>query len=448
MEREPAPGTRIIQSDQTSSLMMRRARLVVTQGPDAGKEIEIERTSPSVGTGIDNDLVLTDETVSARHFELIVGEVGVLLRDCGSRNGTFVNGLRVGSVYLNQTAEIVAGETRLEFSVLADDVAIPVSRRTNFGELLGHSAVMRAAFAVLERAAQSDATVLVIGESGTGKEVAARALHNGSRRSDGPYQVFDCGAASATLIESQLFGHARGAFTGAVEARAGVFEEASGGTLVLDEIGELPLELQPKLLRALEPRSVQRLGEAKARSVDVRFVACTHRNLEEEVRKGSFRQDLYYRLSVITVRLPPLRERKEELPRLLRHFLAKVGVDASRELPPTLAALIQSYDWPGNVRELRNFAERYAALHDLDPHELLRSGGETAARSEQQARADASALGSSFHDAKREWTERFEKDYLARLLALHRGNISEVARAAGISRQSCYRLMHKHGLSG
>jgi DNA-binding NtrC family response regulator len=300
---------------------------------------------------------------------------------------------------------------------------------------------------VLEGAAKTDATLLITGESGTGKELAAQAVHERSNRRDGPFVVLDCGAASASLIESQLFGHARGAFTGALEARAGVFEAADTGTLVLDEIGELPLDLQPKLLRAVETKVVQRLGETKPRSVDVRFVACTNRNLEEEVRSGRFRQDLLYRLSVITVRLPALRERKEELPRLVRHFLSTMTsvANTTPELSPQVMQLLLSHDWPGNVRELRNFAERFLALPGADPAMLLpRAESDEATDPDRPFLASVTKL--PFHEAKRRWTDHFEKAYLMELFELEKGNVSAVARAAGLSRQSCYRLMLKHGI--
>jgi len=259
--------------------------------------------------------------------------------------------------------------------------------------------------------------------------------------------VFDCGAASPTLIESQLFGHAQGAFTGASGARGGVFEDADGGTIVLDEIGELPLDLQPKLLRVLESRTVQRLGESKPRPIDVRVVASTNRNLEEEVRSRRFRQDLFFRLNVITVHMPPLRERKLEISRLLRHFLTRFVGDRAPEPSATVVALAQSYDWPGNVRELRNFAERLATLPNVTPSALL----PTAQPIEENVSTPVTTkieVDEPFHEAKARWIDEFERAYLSHLIERHRGNISEVARVAHFSRQSCYRLLKKHGLGG
>jgi pSer/pThr/pTyr-binding forkhead associated (FHA) protein len=240
-----APGTRILQDPSGApSLVVRRARLRIVGGPDLGREEELAGRSLSVGSDPGCDLVVRDPAVSARHFSLSATEHGILLRDLGSTNGTFVDGYRVGQITMNEGSSIVAGESRFELAMDDGEVSLPLAKATNFGELRGHSPPMRALFAVLEQAAKSDATVLVLGESGTGKELAARGLHDRSARRDGPYVVFDAGAASATLVESQLFGHAKGAFTGATETREGCFEAADGGTLVLDEIGELPLALR------------------------------------------------------------------------------------------------------------------------------------------------------------------------------------------------------------
>lgn len=411
---------------------------------------EKRRTSPVglvsilVGSSEEAHLRVEDETVSSRHLELRMVEDGCLVRDLGSRNGTFVDALRVHEIVVTRSCRLRIGGATLALSLADSESDLPLSRATNFGGLLGHGPAMRSIFAVLDKAARTDTTILLLGESGTGKELAARAIHDRSKRSEGPYVVFDCAAVSPTLVESQLFGHARGSFTGATESRAGLFELAHGGTLVLDEIGELPLELQPKLLRALESRTIQRIGEAKPREVDVRFVACTHRNLAEEVRTGRFREDLFFRLSVVTVRMPPLRERTEELPRLVAHFRRRIGGEDAPELPPELTSLLERHTWPGNVRELRNVVERFLALPGIDPSTLLdlaprHEGAPSSSRVEGE-------WDLPFHDAKGQLLDRFERAYFERLLEAHGGNISEAARVAGLSRQSCYRLMHKHGL--
>jgi DNA-binding NtrC family response regulator len=450
-----AQGTRLlVRPDGARSLILRRARLELIAGAEHETERRLDRTTFRIGTSTENDWVLSDETVSARHLELIASEDGVLLRDLGSKNGTTVDGLRVREIYLDRACTIGLGSTEIAFSPGEEELEIPISRATNFGDLLGHSDAMRAVFAILEQAAKNDSTLLLVGESGTGKELAARGVHERSPRSGGSYVVFDCGAASPTLIESQLFGHAKGAFTGATEARGGVFEDADGGTIVLDEIGELPLELQPKLLRVLESRVVQRLGESKPRTVDVRVVASTNRNLEEEARAGRFRQDLFFRLNVIVVRMPPLRERKQEIARLLRHFLTRLAGDEASEPPRTVLALAEAYDWPGNVRELRNFAERWATLPAMATAALLPTNAREHASNASETSAAQMAVTPTieierpFHDAKARWMDEFERVYLTRLLERHGGNISEVARVAQFSRQSCYRLLKKHGLGG
>ncbi|MCS6797055.1 MAG: sigma 54-interacting transcriptional regulator [Myxococcota bacterium] len=443
--RTAGPGTRILTDVRgQSSWLVRPARLTVVEGPDAGRAVEVGPVPLTVGADACCDLVLSDPAVSSRHVQLVVDEQGLCVRDLGSTNGTYVEELRVGVVHLRQPASIRVGQSVLRVEQTGEERTLALSRATNFGGLLGHSPAMRAVFAMLEAAARSDATVLLLGESGTGKELAARALHERSARREGPFVVFDAGAASPTLVESQLFGHARGAFTGATEARAGCFEAAHGGTLVLDEIGELPIELQPKLLRVLEQRCVVRLGEVAERPVDVRVVASTNRNLEEEVRAGRFRQDLYFRLAVVTVRLPPLRERREEIARLARHFAVRAAGERAPELPPDVLRVLEAHDWPGNVRELRNFVERWLVLPEVATAEL-RAGD----RQPRSGVADAGAMPDvslPYHEAKERWIERFERAYLERLLHAHGGNITEAARVAGLSRQTCYRLMHKHGL--
>lgn len=439
-------GTRIIQhKNNLTTLVMQRAGLVVEKGPDTNKTYPIDRLLLRVGTDPTNDIVLTDETISKHHFELSFSEDGPILRDLGSTNGTVVDGSRVGLIYLKKNSYIQAGQTTLRFVISDEDVEIELSRRTNFGRLLGHSPPMQAAFATLEKAAKTDSTVLILGESGTGKELAAQGLHEHSARKTGEFLIFDCGAASPSLIESQLFGHARGAFTGATDAKAGVVEAAQGGTLVLDEIGELPIELQPKLLRVLENRTIRRLGETRDRSIDVRFVACTNRNLNQEVEAGRFRQDLLYRLSVISVRLPPLRERPEEIPRLIRHFVNLLGGDSGAELPEPLLKLLLDHRWPGNVRELKNFVERYLAFPSSAPEQLLGISA-TADESGDSENRPSIVADLPFHEAKQHWNDHFEKHYLMLLLERHKGNISAVAREAELSRQTCYRLMLKHEL--
>jgi len=435
-------------------MLVRKSQLEVVDGPDRGQVIAVQGDPVVVGSDEDCDLVLSDAAVSGRHFCLHPEAEGFLLRDLGSTNGTFAGGFRTVAVYLGGPTTISIGQTRLTFAPLDDELELPLSRRARFGALLGHSLAMRAIFAVLERVADSDATLLIEGESGTGKDLAARAVHEHSARKEGLFVAVDCGAIPAGLIESELFGHKKGAFTGADQDRRGPLEEADGGTVFLDEIGELPLDLQPKLLRALESRELRRVGENTPRPFDVRLIAATNRNLAREVQAGRFRQDLYFRLSVIKVRMPTLRERREEIPRLVAHFLADSGRDPSQELPPSIMTALMHHPWPGNVRELRNAVERLALLPGMAPEFYLDAHGDGAttptgansAAADNAANTDTVPVDLSFHEGKQRAIDRFERRYLSAMLSRCQGNIAELARATGLSRQSCYRLLSRHGL--
>jgi DNA-binding NtrC family response regulator len=457
--RAAIPATRVIDRPEGRVLVVQRAKLVVSEGKERGKEIELSSTPVLIGSDDDCDLQLCDAAVSGRHLSIEPDEKGCLLRDLGSTNGTWVatgalaghagSLIRVESAYLPEQARVRIGETELSFSQQGE-LELPLSRRSRFGPLIGHSAAMRAVFKVLEQVAKTDATLLIEGESGTGKDVAARAVHERSARTEGPFINVDCGAIPASLIESELFGHARGAFTGATEDRAGLFEQADGGTVFLDEIGELPLDLQPKLLRVLETRQVKRVGEGKERAFDARVISATNRNLNREVAEGRFRQDLYFRLSVIRIKMPPLRQRKEEIPRLIAHFLQSLGRDPTKPLSQTVMKALEHHDWPGNVRELRNVVERLALIPDMAP-EFYVGDGQAAKRDEQigataPAAAESMPLDVPFHEGKQLWIERFEHTYLEQLLERCEGNISAVARESKLSRQSCHRLLKRYGL--
>jgi DNA-binding NtrC family response regulator len=326
-----------------------------------------------------------------------------------------------------------------------EPVVVPLSTRDRYGGLLGQSAAIREAFAVLERAAPTEATVLIEGETGTGKELAAEALHAHSSRADGPFVAIDCGAIAPSLMESELFGHVRGAFTGAAADRKGIFEEADGGTLMLDEVGELPLDLQPKLLRALEKREVRRVGASAARKIDVRVVAATNRDLRAEIERGTFREDLYFRLAVVTVRLPPLRARPDDIPMLVRHFVRCLAPDAP---PPSaeLVAALASRPWPGNVRELKNAVERALAM--ATPVEPGSAPGAVPAAESAGTLPGAmeSLLRLPIKDAVERWTETFERAYLEDVLRRSGGSVSGAARLAGVNRRFVQRLMRRHGM--
>ncbi|MCK6536485.1 MAG: sigma 54-interacting transcriptional regulator [Polyangiaceae bacterium] len=416
--------------------MVRSFTLTVTEGGARGVSWKSRGERCSVGSHPSNDFVLADPTVSRFHCEIVATGRSALIRDLGSLNGTFVGGTRIVEAHLGEGSVIQLGRSALSFSLGARESAIAQSERESFGGLLGTSVAMRAAFAILEKVAQSDATVLIEGETGTGKDVAAEALHGASARRDGPLVVVDCGAALANLLESQLFGHERGAFTGADQRRVGAFEEAGGGTVFLDEIGELPLELQPKLLRVLEKKQIARLGSNQARPVDVRIVAATNRDLRAMVNGGQFREDLYYRLAVVRVRLPALRERPEDIPVLVRKFLAafRATPEAVSRLTSIdhLSALARAA-WPGNVRELKNAIERSVVLDLISPP-----------AGEQASTAPDPAV--PYDEARRRALAAFERSYLALQLAAHDDNVSAAARAAGVGRVHFHRLLRRSGL--
>jgi len=397
----------------------------------------------SVGTAPDSDLVLSDDAVSRRHFEVHLRRGEPRLRDSGSTNGTRVDGVRVVEAYLTPASRIEVGQSVIQVVSRDEPVSIPLSTRDHFGALLGGSRAMRQLFGVLECVAPNDTTVLIEGETGSGKELVAEAIHSESARADRPLVTFDCGAVSAQLIESELFGHVRGAFTGAQGDRRGVFEEAHGGTLFLDEIGELPLELQPKLLRALESRTVRRVGDNfKPRDIDVRLIAATNRNLSEQVNSGDFREDLYYRLAVVHVRVPPLRERREDIPLLVRHFVSSLGGDPNLLGGKVLEALMHR-PWPGNVRELRNVVERAIVL-------AQRNAGAPSAKVDAVASELSdwfqSLLSLPIREATAEWSQRFERRYLEQLLERSGGSVTQAAITAQTNRRYLQRLIKRHGI--
>jgi len=394
-----------------------------------------------VGTHRSNDLVLADTTISRFHCELIVRSDGrVQVRDLDSTNGTALDGTQVMNAFVRHGAKLRLGRTELRFELGTEQVRIPLSEHDRFGRMVGRSVAMRAVFAVLERAAQSSATVLLMGETGTGKDIAAEMLHASGPRAAGPFAVVDCGALPANLIESELFGHERGAFTGADRSRTGAFETANGGTLFLDEIGELPLDLQPKLLRVLESRQVQRIGSSQRQPVDVRVIAATNRNLWAEVNARRFRSDLYYRLAVVKVSIPSLRERLEDLPLLVDSMLRVISDDDARRAAlatPELYAQLSRHSWPGNIRELRNYLERRVALDvplPVEDQELA------------PTHAQVVNVNQPLAAAREQWVRAFERQYARALLARHGDNVSAAARAAGVDRTSFHRLLSRCGI--
>ena len=423
---------------------------------DNGREKVFDRRLIYVGSAPDNHFVLDgDPTISRVHCKIEVDRTGHRLRDLDSKNGTFVNGVRVTEAWLPPECKLRIGETEVSFDVSDESVEVHLATRDRFGRMIGNSAEMREIFALLARVAPTRATLLVEGESGTGKELVAQAMHDESPRKDGPFVVFDCSAIAANLVESELFGHVRGAFTGAIGDRKGAFEQANGGTLFLDEIGELPPDLQPKLLRVLESKTVRPVGGNTTLKVDCRIVAATNRNLEQECQAGNFRQDLYYRLAVIKVRLPPLRNRREDIPLLVSNFVkaaaAELPADAPRlQISFETMAKLQRHHWSGNVRELRNFVERAVLLTDgghidtrfIEPP-VIGPGRHAGAEPNDGEGVLVADYRLPFKDAKNRLTEDFERNYWSRLLGATNGNVSEAARQGGIHRKSLEYLLRK-----
>jgi DNA-binding NtrC family response regulator len=436
-----------------TQLHLRRVGLTVLDGPDAGKDGVFDHDVLRIGAQEGNHFVLTDSTVSRRHAEIVRTQDGPLLRDLGSTNGTFIDQVRIKEVFLGESRRLRVGKTELQFTLRDEIVEIVPAETTRFEGLVGRSVLMREVFSVLERVGRTELTVLVTGETGTGKELVSRALHEHSSRRSGPFVVFDCGAVARNLVESELFGHERGAFTGAVQARAGVFEQADGGTIFLDELGELPLELQPALLRVLEQREVRRVGDRRVRPVNVRVVAATNRDLRQLVEEGRFRQDLYYRLAVVEAHLPPLRSRPEDIPLLVEHVLAGSGfAHQVKGITPDVEALFRAYHWPGNVRELRNVVLRaipFCAGHLVDLQALpdaLRSAPPSGSASREAPGLPQPSASLTYHEAKEQLVEAFEARYLEDLLERCDGNLSKAARDAGVDRKTIARMLKRHGI--
>lgn len=418
------------------------AQVRVIDGPSRGATRDIPAFGIVVGARDEADLVLEDAAVSGRHCSIVPSADGFTVVDLASRNGTLLDGVKVEKATVPVGTVLRIGASSLQLLPPIEEITLDPSGAASFGDLVGGSLAMRRIYALLERAGASNATVVLTGESGTGKELAARAVHAASPRKSGPFVVFDCGAASETLIESDLFGHKRGAFTGAERDRPGAFVRANGGTLFLDEIGDLPLRLQPKLLRLLEMGSVTPLGGDASEHSDVRIVAATHRDLWTEAHEGTFRSDLYYRLAVVEAHMPPLRARLDDLPVLIDAILRRQGIEPGAIAGPNLDRLL-AHAWPGNVRELRNVVTRAAVLAApgtpfSEWPVALRSAG---ASPEVSVTADR-----PFRHAKEEVIERFERAYLIDLLRRSDNNVSQAARISDVERKHLYRLLDKHGL--
>jgi DNA-binding NtrC family response regulator len=414
-------------TEDARTLRLDRVELLVCSGPDTGREITLAAPCLRVGTAPDNDVVLTDRTVSRRHAELQRTPDGLLVRDLGSTNGTFLKGLRVREAFLEAGAILTLGSSEMRVRSVREERAYAVGQAPGLGGLVGKSQRMRELYGLIQAVAPTPTTVLITGESGAGKEQVATTLHTLSGRS-GPLVVFDASVTDPEMVRNDLFGHIKGAFTGAMGSREGAFRRANTGTLFIDEIGELPLELQPRLLRVLETRTVVPVGSDVPVTVDVRVIAATHRDLAALVQAGRFRADLYYRLSVMTLRVPPLRESPEDIPLLVQRFNERFG-QPLRLTPAALQALM-AYRWPGNVRELRNVLERAVILGgggDIGPEQLHLQDIERLPTDSAQI-----ATGSPAQVASPTHLKVLEQQMIEEAMVRHGHNKAAVARELGI----------------
>ena len=428
------PTTEIIEG-RSPHLALARVELRVSAGPDKGLRFEVPSHAIKIGSHPDCDVVLSDRAVSARHAEILVDRGGYVIRDLHSKNGFFIGGYPVREALLVDPMRIRLGHTVISVHARGDTQTVPLAEAGFIEELVVQSPQMRAAMAPLQQLATSPVTMLIEGETGTGKEVVARTIHELSVRREMPFVPVDCGAVPSSLIAAELFGHERGAFSGATEARAGLFESARGGTIFLDEIGELPLEVQPVFLRALENKKARRVGGNSDVSYDVRIVAATNRNLEQMVKLKQFREDLYYRLAVGRIRIPPLRARKQDIELLARRFAEEQGL----VLTDDVLTLFQGYRWPGNVRQLKNVVERIAYL-PTESHLLF--SDELQSDPAQRAKGEILPL----RQARQLANAEFEADYVKRVWRQCDFNVGRAACAAGVSRTLMSRLISRHRL--
>ncbi|HEY2368561.1 MAG TPA: sigma 54-interacting transcriptional regulator [Polyangiaceae bacterium] len=405
--------------------------LTVIEGPASGAKVIVEASQPArvlVGSSEACALRIADPLVSRRHLALDLGEDGLRITDLDSTNGTIVDSVTLLDGFLRGGEIVRIGETAIRVDRL-EAVSMPaLSGKSTFGRVIGGSVEMRRIYPLCERLAQSNVPVVIEGETGTGKEALAEAMHETGPRAQGPYVVFDCTSVHGPLMESELFGHETGAFTGAVATRKGVFELSDGGTLLIDEIGDLDLALQPKLLRAVERGEIRRVGGDRPIKVDVRLLAATRRDLDQEVAAGRFREDLFHRLAVARIELPPLRKRRGDIALLARHYWAALG---GEDGPPT--DLLRKWErdaWPGNVRELRNTIARQIALGDLAPaHE------QAASPSSGDVIDEVIRGGLPFVRAREKVMDEFQRRYLEHVLAEAGGDTAKAAAHSGIARR-------------
>jgi transcriptional regulator with GAF, ATPase, and Fis domain len=424
--------------------------LTVVEGPDSGASCRLDGAQPSrllVGQSPACELRLTDSTVSRRHAAFEVTDNELHFSDLGSTNRSYIGGFAVVDAYLHGGEVIRMGKTAIRVERLEGSRDVPMATATRFGRVVGASLEMRRLYPLCQRVAASQIPVVIEGETGTGKEVLAESLHEAGPRAGGPFMVFDCTAVPPSLVESELFGHERGAFTGAVTTRKGIFEQAHGGTLFIDEIGDLDIALQPKLLRAIERSEVRRVGGDRWLPVDVRIVAATRRDLDREVQAGRFRDDLFFRLAVARIELPPLRARRGDVAVLASHFWKRLG-GADGSLPFELLRQYEDYGWPGNVRELHNAVARRLALGDTEPQRSPKSAPSEPAvgvRSGGDFIDDVVAMQLSLPNARQRVIDELERRYVERVVALHGGNISRAAAASGLAHRYFQKIRARLG---
>jgi DNA-binding NtrC family response regulator len=409
--------------------------VLVTTEDGAEHTLRIDGSMPSpvlIGKSVSCAIRIDDRSVSRRHASLELTDDALLFTDLSSTNGSFLGGTQVMQALLRGGETIRIGGTTLFFSIMSEEAAPARPVRQKLGRLLGGSAAMQRLYPVIERLAASNVPIVLEGETGTGKEMLAETIHELSPLSSGPFVVFDCTTVPPTLLESELFGHERGAFTGATAQRRGLFEQAHGGTLLIDEIGDLDLAMQPKLLRALERGEFRRVGGNEAIHVEVRILCATRRDLDREVAEGRFRDDLFHRLAVARIELPPLRRRTADIPALARTFWSQLGGEPA-EFPTKELARWQSMPWPGNVRELRNAIARKMAMGSIPPPAL----------DEDESLDGVFGLGLSLSETRRVLMERFEQRYLERILEQYGGNVTRAAEASGVARRHLQRLRAK-----
>ncbi|MCG8420743.1 MAG: sigma 54-interacting transcriptional regulator [Proteobacteria bacterium] len=440
--------TRVVSDSDARTRLFRTKYIVrILDGPGQRRSLKTAKDNITIGSAEQNDLVLNDPAVSRHHLRIQLNPDGFLLTDLNSTNGTTLGNLKLQEGIAQGPVELQLGETTLQIVPSSEEEEVELVEESSFGEVIGQSPPMRELFRKLKASSPKEVTILLEGETGTGKELIAREIHQHSERRNKPFIIVDCGAIPPTLIESELFGHNRGAFTGAVTDRPGAFEQADGGTIFLDEIGELELTMQPRLLRVLEQRHIKRIGRSRHTPVDVRIIAATNRDLQRDINEGTFRADLFYRLAVVHLRIPNLRQRREDIPPLVKHMLPKIAARVGGNAPQLNRETwqqIMNHPWRGNIRELRNFLERLVALaSDLEPVHLTSDLGLEKPTSE----VELSQLETlPFKEAKAKWMEAFDIAYLTRLLERCDFNVAEAARQSGIDRVHLFRLVKKYKL--